>query len=90
MSQLTTESIRCIVHDYMTEHSKKFGLDYWMKNKFCTIRQDKVTGNPCTGCESNAECQIASRLFDLYGDIAIQQVEITTMKRYISKLQGES
>ena len=33
MPQLTVDGIRSIVHDYMTEHSKKFGNTYWMKNK---------------------------------------------------------
>lgn len=85
MTQLTTESIRQIVHTYMTEHAKEFSLTYWMKNKFCDIRQEKKEGNPCLGCESEAECKLATTLVRLYGEIAIQQTKISTMKHYIQK-----
>ena len=89
MTQLTAESIRSIVHNYMTEHAKEFGLTYWMKNKFCDIRQEKLNGNPCKGCESESECKIATRLVTLYGDIAVQQAEISTMRKYIASLKDK-
>lgn len=88
MPQLTVDGIRSIVHDYMTEHSKKFGNTYWMKNKYCNIRQEKKEGNPCKGCESESECAIATRLVTLYGDIAVQQAEIAVMQKYIQQIKG--